>query len=168
MKLLMVATDGSEGASAALKAAADTADIEAARLLVLTVSPRSVSYHRPSGMAKEITEYARSEHLAGGSAEAGGMLAEDILTEARKIVGRRSLDTNFISCAGDPAEEIVACARERVADALYLGSRGLSRVGSFLLGSVSRRVSASAPCPVVIVQTSAISGALGNSLSDNC
>ena len=152
MKTLLVATDGSDGADAALMQAAETAAAEGAKLLVLTVASRGGAYLEPSGKIEEITEYARSEHLAGGVAEAKGMLAEEILTAARKIIGlRRELPASYISCAGDPAEEIVAIAREHAADALYMGSRGLNPVGGFLLGSVSQRVKALAPCPVVIV-----------------
>jgi nucleotide-binding universal stress UspA family protein len=88
----------------------------------------------------------------GGKAEAYAVLGEDILADARKILDARGeLHVSYISRAGDPGDEIVACACEWSADALYLGSRGLGPVGGFLLGSVSRRITASAPCAVVIV-----------------
>jgi len=152
MKSLLVAIDGSDGADAALRQAIDIAAAEGLHLVVFTVAPRASTYLELSEKTDEITEYARSEHLAGGMAEAREVFADEILAAARKIVGsEREPQTSYISCAGDPADEIVAFATKHSADAIYLGSRGLSRVGGFLLGSVSRRVTAAAPCRVVIV-----------------
>lgn len=53
---------------------------------------------------------------------------------------------------GSIAPTIVKEARRRKADLIVLGSRGLSDVQGFLLGSVSRKVSALAPCPVLVVK----------------
>ena len=53
---------------------------------------------------------------------------------------------------GDPADMIVKASREKEIDLIILGSQGLGSVSSLLLGSVSRRVSQEAPCPVMIVK----------------
>jgi nucleotide-binding universal stress UspA family protein len=53
---------------------------------------------------------------------------------------------------GSIAATITKEARRRKADLIVLGSRGLSNVQGFLLGSVSRKVSALAPCPVLVVK----------------
>lgn len=149
MKVILVATDGSEGGTAALKEAADKATADGAHLLVLTVATRDFGI---STMSEEIGEYAREEHLAGGEAEGRRVVAEDILADAKTIVGdRRELKAIYISRAGNPAQEILACARERSADVLYLGSRGRGPFGAFFLGSVSREVVGAAGCSVVIV-----------------
>ncbi|MEM2981913.1 MAG: universal stress protein, partial [Candidatus Bathyarchaeia archaeon] len=47
---------------------------------------------------------------------------------------------------------IVNIAKEEKTDLIIIGSRGLSGVKRFLLGSVSNRVSHHAPCPVLIVR----------------
>lgn len=149
MKVILVATDGSEGGTAALREAADKATADGAQLLVLTVATRDLGI---STMSEEIGEYARGERLAGGEAEGRRVVAEDILAEAKAIVGdRRELKAIYISRAGNPAQEILACARERSADVLYLGSRGRGPLGALFLGSVSREVVGAAGCSVVIV-----------------
>ncbi len=53
---------------------------------------------------------------------------------------------------GRPASSLVSQAQRRRADLLIVGSRGLSDIRGFLLGSVSRHVSVHAPCPTLIVK----------------
>jgi nucleotide-binding universal stress UspA family protein len=55
-------------------------------------------------------------------------------------------------CHGPVAAAIASEARRRKADLILLGSRGLSDVRGFLLGSVSRKVSTLAPCSVLIIK----------------
>jgi nucleotide-binding universal stress UspA family protein len=58
----------------------------------------------------------------------------------------------ILLCHGPVAATIASEARRRKADLVLLGSRGLSDVRGFLLGSVSRKVSALAPCSVLIIK----------------
>ena len=51
---------------------------------------------------------------------------------------------------GDPAEALITAAKD--ADLLVLGTRGRTRLAGFLLGSVSSRCAAAAPCPVLLVK----------------
>jgi nucleotide-binding universal stress UspA family protein len=151
MKTILAATDGSEGGTAALKDAVVTASANHAKLLVLTVAPREL---QSAAIAEELREYARAEHLDRGESEVAGIIAEDILADARQIVGPSSeAKVLYLSRAGDPAEEILTCAEEQAADVIYLGSRGRGPVGALLLGSVSRRVATSAGCRVIVVPT---------------
>ena len=53
---------------------------------------------------------------------------------------------------GDAAEMAVTVAREKGADAIVSGKRGLSGVEEFLLGSVSSKVAQLSPVPVIIVK----------------
>ena len=53
---------------------------------------------------------------------------------------------------GRVADTINKQAKQRKVDLLVLGSRGLSDAESYLLGSISRKVSALAPCPVLVVK----------------
>jgi nucleotide-binding universal stress UspA family protein len=55
---------------------------------------------------------------------------------------------------GSPAEEVLKAAKELPADMIVIGSRGNTlgqRLRRILAGSVSRRILATAPCPVTIV-----------------
>lgn len=53
---------------------------------------------------------------------------------------------------GQPAERIIARAREERSDLIILGSRGLGRIRRLLLGSVAQKVSLHAPCSVLIAK----------------
>jgi nucleotide-binding universal stress UspA family protein len=148
MNIFLVATDGSEGGTAAVREGASLAARHGAELVVMTVIPRDIAART---LADEIREYARTEHLSG-ELEVRSLIAEDILAAAKAIVGEpENFKASYTSRAGDPADEIVACARERTADLLILGSRGQGALGAFLYGSVSRRVADTAPCAVKIV-----------------
>jgi nucleotide-binding universal stress UspA family protein len=150
MSVILVATDGSEGGTAALKEAVKMALHSGAELVVLTVTPSIRRRSTPS--SQELMEYSRAEHLAGGEAEAMGLVADDILAEAKAIVEDQGHPkASYTSRVGDPASEILACARECSPETLVLGSRGRGPLGAFLLGSVSRKVADAATCPVSIV-----------------
>jgi nucleotide-binding universal stress UspA family protein len=53
---------------------------------------------------------------------------------------------------GQPAEEIVAAARESKADSIVLSTRGLTGLDRYLIGSVADRVARLAPCPVLLLR----------------
>lgn len=53
---------------------------------------------------------------------------------------------------GHVSDIIIKKAKEENADLIILGSRGLSRTQSFLLGGVSQKVATYAPCSVLIVK----------------
>jgi nucleotide-binding universal stress UspA family protein len=148
MSVFLVATDGSVGGTSAVREAAKLAAGQDAELVVLTVTPRDLA---PRTETDEIREFARTEHLSS-ELEARSLIAEDILAEAKAIVGERGgLKATYTSRAGDPAKEILACARQRAASMIILGSRGYGALGAFLYGSVSRKVADLAPCTVTIV-----------------
>ncbi len=55
---------------------------------------------------------------------------------------------------GHPAEALARVAARHKTDLILIGSRGATDIRRFLLGSVSRRVVAHAPCPVLVVKKS--------------
>ena len=63
---------------------------------------------------------------------------------------RTTIDTMLAH--GRVADMIAKVAKQKEADLLVVGSRGLSDAEHYLLGSVSRKVSALAPCPVLVVK----------------
>lgn len=53
---------------------------------------------------------------------------------------------------GHPAEQIVRYAKENSCDQIIMGHKGKSKIESWLLGSVSKRVSTYSTCTVTIVK----------------
>ena len=136
---ILLATDGSDDASLAAKAAVDLSNRGQAELHVVHAWRPMPHYAYPS-LAPEryhppYEEGAR-KILAGqarGIEEAGGTLVE-----AHLVLGR-------------PAETIVDLAEDLGAGLIVVGSRGLGLVRRLLLGSVSEGVVHHAHCPVVLV-----------------
>ena len=76
----------------------------------------------------------------------------EVLERSRRIVEERGVHAKTRLVIGHPAEEIAKVANEEGFDLLVVGSRGLSTVKAFLLGSVSEKLSRLAKCPVLIVK----------------
>lgn len=70
------------------------------------------------------------------------------LTALRRSAARRTREI----LVGHAAEEIIRFTEQQPAGLIVLGSRGLSPVCRFLLGSVAERVARHAPCPVLVVR----------------
>jgi nucleotide-binding universal stress UspA family protein len=64
--------------------------------------------------------------------------------------GAAEVESRAVS--GNPAEEVVAFARDREADLIICGSRGFGRVKSLLLGSTSHKITQLAECSCLTVK----------------
>jgi nucleotide-binding universal stress UspA family protein len=74
---------------------------------------------------------------------------ETALSQSAK---RPGTDVRTLSLRGAPASAIVQRAAHDRSDLIVLGTRGLSDIKGFLLGSVARKVASLAGCPVLIVK----------------
>jgi nucleotide-binding universal stress UspA family protein len=54
--------------------------------------------------------------------------------------------------SGEAYEEILDLAKKEDYDLIVIGKRGFSKFMRFFVGSVTQRVLADAPCPVLVVQ----------------
>nr|CAA9270697.1 Universal stress protein family [uncultured Armatimonadetes bacterium] len=145
-KRILLATDGSEFAERAAEAAAALAkkfDASLTTLHVFMVPVTGVSFATgeviPVVDPATIDQWARE---AAGAAEAG----------VARACGAAGVAYAFRQELGHPAETILRAAEEDRTDLIVLGSRGLSGIQGFLLGSVSARVSHHAHCSVMIVR----------------
>mgnify|MGYP001212019465 FL=1 len=80
--------------------------------------------------------------------EISATITEPLAQRARELQPNLTVTTSGI--AGDPAVALVTLSRE--ADLLVVGARGLGRLASRILGSVSQKVAAQAHCPVTVVR----------------
>jgi nucleotide-binding universal stress UspA family protein len=143
MKRIVVATDGSTAATAALEEAIAIAQSTGDQLAAITVwralqGDFGLAY--PSGaLLNELLDAER------GHAEAS---LEDAISRARAA----GVAVTTRLATGDPAECICAYAEEIDARMIAMGSHGYGTVASFLLGSVSGEVLRKASCPVLVVR----------------
>jgi nucleotide-binding universal stress UspA family protein len=148
-KSIVVGTDGSETATRAVEVAAELAGAEDGAVLHI------VSVTKPVSAAA----VGLSQIAPAGAGVVQGQWQDDAVRDlneqlkrvADKIGGAvPSIET--YARIGAPADVLCELARQRHADLIVVGNRGM-KGGRRLLGSVPNDVSHHAPCSVLIVQT---------------
>ena len=139
---ILVGIDGSDAAEAAADIAGDIATRYAAELLVVFVVRPEPGRKVLEGLA----EYQEVEHVRLTEEEALQTLGRIVVerTEARlREAGVTRVEP--IVELGDPAPTIAALAKQRGADLVVVGRRGLSDFAALVRGSVSHKISQRAP-----------------------
>ena len=102
-------------------------------------------------VGKSRTEFARlAKDLCGDRGSAGARLLKD----TRDALSSTTLKIQERLALGHEAQEILKAARLQKADLVIVGSKGLTGLRRFLMGSVAHTVSQHAPCSVLIVRSS--------------
>ncbi|HKL53665.1 MAG TPA: universal stress protein [Wenzhouxiangellaceae bacterium] len=139
-KEILVPVDGSENSLRAVRYALGLAGALGARIRLFYVFPvSSVEIIGMAGMSRDDIEHAAQ----AAAQRVFDQLHADIGETEVKLVDETSI--------GDPAEEIIRCTEDDHELLVILGRRGLSRIQSLLLGSVSEKVVRHAHSPVTIV-----------------
>ncbi len=141
---ILVPVDGSDNALVALEKAVQLSLIVGARLSLITVyrhfslleaSFSMVRRDDPGPMddimrdyAKEVAEKAKAHAVAAGA------------TDPHAFVKN-----------GPVARSIVAFGKQHGVDLIMMGGRGVGSTESYLLGSVSHKVTGTAHCPVMVI-----------------
>jgi nucleotide-binding universal stress UspA family protein len=148
MERILVGVDGSAPSLKAVDFGADLASKYNAELILLKVVG-----DRPPELDAAVEQYAHSEHMRTTEAELVLTMADNILDNARNEARTKGAMRIVAEPAfGDPAEQIVAVARDRQADLIVVGSRGHGRLAGLLLGSVAQSVVSLSRCAVVVVR----------------
>jgi nucleotide-binding universal stress UspA family protein len=145
---ILVATDGSDAAKRALEFAAKLTTELNGQLEIINVVPlRDIPL-------EQLDPYNRSGRVT--RPEAMTAASRETLRSAQEFVTSLGIpDVAAISAIelreGNAAETIIDAARHDQADLIVAGKRGLGRLSSLVLGSVSQRLVEQAPCPVIVV-----------------
>jgi nucleotide-binding universal stress UspA family protein len=142
---ILLPVDGSQSSLKAARAAGEIARRFESEVTILHVQHLPAAALAASGMAAMVTP-------DGAIAEALDEAAREALRAARESLGLPGDRVNEKVLLGHPAEVICRAAEQGGCDLIAMGSRGLSEVRAFFLGSVSDKVSHHAPCPVLIVR----------------
>ena len=135
---ILLAYDGSEGATRALKMGLNLAKIHGATLWALAVQERLPRFSATIDEVKEEKEFA-DQHYG------------KLLEEARAQAQEAGLELKTLLRPGHPAKTIIDVAKEGNFDLLLIGASGLSGLWRFL-GTTTEKVVRHAPCSVVIVR----------------
>ncbi len=82
-------------------------------------------------------------------------IAQAIVARLKAEAGRSGVSLETLVRLGRPFEAIVQAAGEKRADLIVMGALGMTGLTSLLMGSVTERVIAQAPCPVMVVKRAA-------------
>jgi len=140
---ILVGLDGSDYSLRALDFAIDLAKKYQSQLVLVHVVMRQIyAINPPEAGILAGTAIVRELETEG----------KTILTQGEEKVKAQGLPVEARLRQGVPAEELLRAAADEKADLMVLGSRGLSQVRAFLLGSVSDKVSHHAKCPTLIIR----------------
>lgn len=140
---ILVAVDGSLYAERALRFAVDIAKKYNAKLVIVHVILRRFYAVTPSEAGVLATTVFVKEMEAEG---------KEVIKKAEAYATAEGADSKTVLVQGVPADEVVKIAGSEKADLIVIGSRGLTEVRAFLLGSVSDKVSHHSKCPILIVK----------------
>ena len=142
---IVVGTDGSETAAAAVGQAIELAKLTGAKLSIVSayspVSERRVQGEKLSAPADVQYEIGPREDV--------NMILDAAAADARG----QSVEVQTHPVQADPADAIIDVAEQTNADLIVVGNKGMTGTRRFLLGSVPNNVSHHAPCSVIIVRT---------------
>ncbi len=137
---IVLATDGSEVARGATEFLAalplpDGAEIRG----VSVIGPLDEGYYQERPALQPIWQERQR-------------MADAALAGARALLEREGVKFTTSTPSGETAHEIILAAREFNADLLVVGSRVLTGLQGFLLGSVARNIAKHAPCSVLVAR----------------
>lgn len=144
-RTILVGTDGSSSSFRAVESAARLAADTGATLVL-------VSAYHPMPEKERLSAADRLGDLA--YKVQGSTPADDALRAAREravAAGAKNIDQ--VALEGDAVDMLATVARDRSADLVVVGNRGLNSLAGRLLGSVPANLSHRSPCDVLIVHT---------------
>ena len=138
---VLIPVDGSEGALRA-----------AAHLIGLVYHGAPPEVHvlnvQPPIMSGDVSSTVTAEMVKRGRFAAG----EEVLQRARGLFDRIGIPYVTSVLLGAPAETIVRYVEDHRIDGIVMGTRGMSALKNFLLGSVAAKVVGMAEVPVTLVK----------------
>ena len=142
---IVVGTDGSETAAAAVRAAVELARLSNAKLEIVSAYqpvPQTRLRDEESGISGDISHTINPREDV-----------QFILDKAAGVAKQAKVEVVTHPREGDPADAILEVAEENDADVVLVGNKGMTGARRFLLGSVPNKISHHAPCDVWIVKT---------------
>lgn len=140
LRSIVIGTDGSPSAEAAVRRGAEVARGSGARVHLVTAYPDIPSYR------ETIRSSAKAEAIDLRE------VADGVLARAARELEAEGVEVEMHAREGDPADVIIRVAEEKDAELIVVGSRGLTGLQRFLLGSVSSKLSHHAPTSLMVVR----------------
>jgi len=145
--LVMLCTDGSEGAIAALRASLPVLAPTDRTIVVTVQSPADPELTAGTGFAGRV-----GDDLSGQIETSGDRAAAEHVADTVTALGLDdpALDVEVMAIVGRPGPAICDVAASLGATAIVIGTSGRSGLRRAMIGSTSDHVVRHAPCPVVV------------------
>ena len=140
-KVVVAATDGSEGSIRACQVAVSIAHAWGSKLLLVTVVRPPEGWWGIGGAPPTATALTKALDDA----------QQEALDRTLGSLDLSEVDYETVEELGDPAATIVGFCEQHRADLLVIGRRGAGLIERFILGSVADRLVHYAPCPVMVI-----------------
>jgi nucleotide-binding universal stress UspA family protein len=158
---LMVGTDGSPTATAAVDKAASLARLVGAQMTVVCAyePPSEEELHRArKGQGDPLEQWGAGRELHETPEEfrwriASAWQAEDVLDRARDHAEKQGIEADVRALEGNAAEVLLSLGDEEGFDVIVVGNVGMSGAKRFMLGNVPHRISHHSPTDVLIFST---------------
>jgi nucleotide-binding universal stress UspA family protein len=139
MNAIVVGTDGSRGAEAAVQEVIKLASGSGASIHIVCAYPGRSALERIGVSARQDTTDLRG-------------VGADVSARAQRRFEEAGFAVDKHVREGDPAHTIIAVATEQDAGLIVVGARGHTALRHFMLGSVSSKLAHHAPCSLLIVR----------------
>lgn len=148
---ILMATDGSLDAQGAIEFAGKVGFPPTTVLTLLHVVRKKV-HQTAQLVTTDGIQPATFKKIAEDLLQARGREGTTLLEATRNALNCPGLKIVENLAFGHEAEEVLKAAKRTRADLVVMGSRGLTGLRRFLLGSVSNKVTRHAPCSVLVVR----------------
>lgn len=147
---ILVPYDGSKYSAKALTRATELAHNLDSEIILFSVV--NVGYVSPPGLLGIIKSKKEKDTIKKWS-KSVKTDAEKMLKNALKKCESKGITASYVISEGEISSKILDFATKKKISLIVIGSHGLHGIGKLkTLGSVSRRVSENAKCPVLIVR----------------
>jgi nucleotide-binding universal stress UspA family protein len=144
---ILLATDGSEHSLKAASLALELAEKNSAQVEMIHVA-QYLHEPVPYTELQVAIKLKDSQKFIARMKEQG----QEVVKKTAQIFAEKNVPYTSKVEVGDPADIICREAEEQGVDLIIIGTRGISGVSRFLLGSVSSKVVSHAPCSVLVVR----------------
>lgn len=145
MKKILVPVDGSPVSQKAAEKAIELANKYGSKLTFIhVVDTRGIYTYDVGGIISVPFNYPKiTKELI--------QVKTEFLDAFVSTLGLNDKDVEKVVLHGEPSDKILEYVVEQKYDLIVMGRRGFSKIRRFFVGSVTQRVIADAPCPVLIV-----------------
>lgn len=128
-------------------------EVQVLHVLPPLLPPEMAIQHYPMG--SEVFVPVRSpefEDIRAKQAEEEEQTGRELLAKTIACLNSNGIEATSVLLRGDAASEIIEYVRNKPVELIIAGSRGLSQVKSWLMGSVSRKLVHYSDCNVLVVK----------------